>query len=238
MKLVYSWPADKRISSGYGWRIHPKTGKRAFHRGLDITGTYPVTAAGDGVVHSAGFNAKGGGHWVKIDHGSRTYSVYYHGREATQLRKGDRVFTGDFIYTAGNTGSSVRPHLHFEIRKNNAAWGFDVDPVPYLEGPGTGAGSKPAPLSGRLDRDTIRKWQEVLKRDHGYRGRIDGLTGSMTWTAVQNSLRPHGYTGKIDGIAGRMTYTALQRKLGRPETGRLNADDIRALQATLNAGTY
>lgn len=227
------------MTSPYGPRRHPITGKRGVkHRGVDVAGRFPVTSAGDGVVHSTGFNAKGGGHWVKIDHGSNIFSIYYHGRTATSLKRGQRVVAGEFVYFSGSTGASTGDHLHFEIRKNSAAWGYDVDPMPYLEGPGAGPGAGPAPTTGKLDRDTIRKWQEILKRDHGYRGRIDGLTGKMTWSAVQSSLRPHGYTGKIDGIPGRMTYTALQQKLGRPQTGRLDAGDIHALQTALNSGTY
>jgi hypothetical protein len=219
-------------------RKHPITGETKMHRGVDVAGTFPVTSCGDGVLHSKGYNARGGGHWVKVDHGSRVYSVYYHGHRATQLNKGDMVLAGDFIYTSGSTGMSTGPHLHFEIRKGSAAWGFDVDPMPYLGGQGAGPGTGELSGNGRLDKTTQRKWQEVLKRDWHYRGRIDGVLGLMSWTAIQESLKPHGYTGKVDGIPGRLTYGALQRKLGRPVTGRLNAEDIRALQTSLNTGTY
>lgn len=210
------------------------------HRGVDVAGTFPVTSAGDGVVHSKGYNAKGGGHWVKVDHGSGIYTVYYHGHRETELIKGQRVYAGDPIYTSGSTGLSTGPHLHWEVRKGLGApaWGTDVDPMPYLGGEGAGPGSGELALTGRMDKATQRKWQEALKARYGYRGRVDGALGHLSWMAIQESLKPHGYRGKVDGIPGRLTYGALQRKLGRPETGRLNGEDIKALQTMLNAGSY
>ena len=237
MRLVNPWPDNRRITGPRGMRRHPVTGEMKMHRGIDIAGTFPVTSAGDGVVHSKGFNARGGGHWAKIDHGSRIYSVYYHGREATKLNKGDRVSAGDFIYTSGSTGMSTGPHLHFEIRKGSPAWGADVDPLPYLEG-GAGPGAGDLPINGKLDRATIRKWQDALKDKWRYRGRIDGVFGPLTWKAIQESVKPHGYRGPIDGVPGANTYKALQTKLGRPATGRITSEDVRILQDLLNRGAY
>lgn len=238
MKLSNPWPANKRVTGPYGMRRHPITGEMKKHRGVDVAGTFEVTSAGDGFVHSKGYNAKGGGHWVKIDHGSRIYSVYYHGREATRLNKGDRVTAGTPIYTSGSTGMSTGPHLHFEIRKGNPAWSYDVDPLPYLDGNDAGPGAGDLTVSGRLDRATIRKWQQVLKDKWRYRGRVDGVFGPMTWSAIQESVKAHGYRGPIDGVPGANTYKALQAKLGRPATGRLTNGDVKVLQERLNRGEY
>jgi murein DD-endopeptidase len=89
-----------------------------------------------------------------------------------------------------------------------------------------------------LGRETWKAWQEVLRKDWRLRGRIDGIPGKLTWTAVQESLKSHGYRGPVDGIPGRNTYKALQAKLGRSQTGRLTRGDVRALQEMLNAGGY
>lgn len=238
MKLSNPWPSNKRVTGPYGMRKHPITGEMKKHRGVDVAGTFEVTSAGDGIVHSKGYNAKGGGHWVKIDHGSGIFSVYYHGHRATQLDKGQRVYAGDFIYTSGTTGMSTGPHLHFEIRKGSPAWGADVDPMPYLENNGAGPGAGDLTVNGRLDRATQRKWQQALKDKYGYRGKVDGALGPMSWMAIQESLKPFGYRGKVDGIPGRLTYSALQRKLGQSETGRLDSGDVKALQNLLNRGGY
>ena len=108
-RLRNPWPEGYTINkrSPYGWRIHPITKKRALHRGVDVAGRFPVTAAGDGTVDHIGFSRNGGGHVVIIGHGSGIWSVYYHGRTATKLRKGQRVDAGQFIYESGSTGAST-----------------------------------------------------------------------------------------------------------------------------------
>lgn len=228
MKLQNPWPADKRVTSPYGPRRHPISGKPGvMHRGVDVAGRFPVTAAGDGVVVHIGWSPRGGGHVVIIDHGSGVHSVYYHGRTKTELKKGQRVDAGAFIYESGSTGASTGDHLHFEIRKPTRAWGQDVDPMPYLQD-GAGPGSSEIRVTGRLDRDTIRRWQELLNKQGQNAGMVDGRMGERTIKAIQQSVgvRPSGTMGsvtieaiqrylgeKIDGVMGRMTISAIQRKL-------------------------
>ena len=107
MKLQNPWPAGYSINknSPFGYRIHPISKKKKFHNGVDVGGTFPVTAAADGVVSKIGWSPKGGGHTVLIDHGD-IVTVYYHGAHKTRLRKGQRVQAGDFIYTSGTTGAA------------------------------------------------------------------------------------------------------------------------------------
>lgn len=224
MKLQNPWPADRSINknSPYGWRIHPISGKRKFHQGVDVAGSFPVTVAADGVVGHIGFSASGGGHVVGIDHGS-VWTFYYHGANRTALRRGARVAAGDFIYQSGSTGASTGAHLHFELRRSKR-WGDTLDPVPYL------SGSVPAPVnrvSGRLDKATWKQWQTALK-PYGYKGRIDGIPGKLTYKAVQSwaGVTPDGILGpntrkavqaklgvKADGVWGKLTISELQRKL-------------------------
>lgn len=225
MKLVNPWPEGYSVNPNgkYGPRRHPISGRIQKHRGVDVAGVYPVTAAGDGVVVHKGFSKTGGGHVVIIDHGE-IHTVYYHGASASKLSKGARVKAGNFIYTSGSTGASTGPHLHFEVRTSRA-WGTDVDPMPYLQG----SAPRPiVPVTGRESRETWRALQTVLKDKGHYEARIDGIPGRMTYTALQKwlgvpvsgTLNPatrialQKHIGvKADGVWGRMTWSELQRRL-------------------------
>lgn len=230
MKLQNPWPADKRITSPYGYRIHPITKKRTLHRGCDVAGSFPVTAAEEGVVEHVGYSPNGGGHVVIIKHGASLYTVYYHGRTATKLRRGDRVQAGDFIYDSGSTGASTGAHLHFEVRTSRA-WGTQVDPENYLNASAPVGG--PLPVNGRLDRATIIRWQELLKANGHNVGLADGRIGARTVKAIQESLnvRPDG-----SSQLGPVTIKALQKKLGVKEDGDMGRITISALQRAINAG--
>lgn len=82
-----------------------------------------------------GWSATGGGHTVLIDHGDLV-TVYYHGAKKTQLKVGQKVETGDFIFQSGNTGASTGAHLHFETRRPGGKWGDTMDPELFLPKPG------------------------------------------------------------------------------------------------------
>jgi murein DD-endopeptidase MepM/ murein hydrolase activator NlpD len=139
-RLQNPWPNGYTINknSPYGYRIHPITGKRKFHQGVDVAGSFPVTVAADGKVMKVGWAPKGGGHTVLIDHGD-IVTVYYHGAHKTALKVGQSVKAGDFIYTSGTTGASTGNHLHFEVRKPGGKWGQTLDPELFLPK----AGQKP-----------------------------------------------------------------------------------------------
>lgn len=123
--LAYVWPvanAHYRISSPYGYRKHPITGKRAFHAGIDIpapTGTN-VLAAMDGEVADVGEHARLG-RYVKVSHNDGTYSLYGHLQKwTTQI--GRAVKAGDVIGKVGSTGRSTGPHLDFSIRRDGKSF--------------------------------------------------------------------------------------------------------------------
>lgn len=231
MKLQNPWPEGYSINknSPFGWRRHPISGKRKFHNGVDVGGTFSVTAAADGVVSKIGWSPKGGGHTVLIDHGD-IVTVYYHGAHKTKLRKGQRVQAGDFIYTSGTTGASTGNHLHFEVRGRGGRWGDVRDPELYL----SGRAPKPVnKVSGRLDKATWKQWQTALK-DGGYMpvGRIDGIPGPMTYRAIQR------WAGvKDNGILGPATRRAVQRKLEVKPDGKWGRLTISELQRRLNKGS-
>lgn len=118
----------KRISSYYGNRIHPITGRRRFHEGLDIAANHGngVYAYTDGRVVQAGWNG-GYGNCILIDHGNGLKTRYGH-LSKISVRVGQRVKTGERIGSVGSTGNSTGPHLHFEVIK----WGRTQNPLNYL----------------------------------------------------------------------------------------------------------
>jgi murein DD-endopeptidase len=185
------------------------------HTGIDYGGVFDVVAAGDGVVSAIGANMNrsfGFGHWVRIDHGGGYFTFYAHGATRTGLRRGQRVRTGDRIFTAGSTGAATGPHLHFELRKGrNGVQGTHVDPTPYFQA--SPAPSKPLRVNGRENRATWREWQAQLKARWGYRGLVDGIPGNLTHQAIQRSIRDHGYRGPIGGNLGPNSRRGVQQKL-------------------------
>ncbi|OGP76874.1 MAG: hypothetical protein A2Z13_01325 [Deltaproteobacteria bacterium RBG_16_64_85] len=122
------WPVQGLISSGYGYREHPKFGDQKFHSGVDIIvpqGT-PVKATADGIVSYSG-SSEGSGNTVVIEHGHGFSTAYAHNLR-NLVRVGQRVKREDVIAITGSTGISTGPHVHYEIWKN----GRHVNPMAYL----------------------------------------------------------------------------------------------------------
>ena len=130
------WPTTKvvehkKMLSGFGLRIHPKTGKLKGHTGQDYStnGTgHGVHALADGVVKKIGWNRKvdkegnviGYGRYVVIAHKDGYESLYAHlEKDEVKFKVGDKVNDGDIIAVSGNTGGSTGPHLHLEISKGD-----------------------------------------------------------------------------------------------------------------------
>lgn len=124
-------PVDNyRMSSGFGTRVHPITGKIKKHTGVDLAapqGT-DIHAAEDGVVTVAQW-WNGYGNTVVIDHGNGVWTLYGHIRDGgIKVSPGQTVKRGEKIAEVGSTGNSTGPHCHFEVRIN----GEPVNPLPYL----------------------------------------------------------------------------------------------------------
>ena len=113
------WPVKgSYISSSYGYRNDPFSGRKSFHKGVDIPGKVgaPVHALGAGVVVHA--NKKSGfGYMVEIDHGNGYTTRYAHASKIL-VDIGDRVSKGMSIAEIGSTGRSTGPHLHLELLKD------------------------------------------------------------------------------------------------------------------------
>jgi len=119
--------AGARISSGFGWRLHPVLGFMKLHKGTDFaapTGT-PIYAAGAGVVMWAHMKGPNGNLCIiKHDNGWLTYYLHMN-RYAPGITEGVRVAQGQQVGEVGTTGRSTGPHLHYEVHVNDEA----VDPM-------------------------------------------------------------------------------------------------------------
>lgn len=117
------------VSSPFGYRYHPISGKYKMHYGIDLaapTGR-PIYATRGGTVSYTGYEAGGAGNWVQINHGDGYKSVYMHMTKYV-VRSGQNVSQGQLIGYCGSTGGSTGPHLHFGISYN----GTYVNPANYM----------------------------------------------------------------------------------------------------------
>jgi murein DD-endopeptidase MepM/ murein hydrolase activator NlpD len=121
-------PTGGWMTSRFGHRVSPFTGRKELHKGVDIAnrkGT-AILATANGIVSFAG--KKGPmGNVVVIDHGHGMITRYAHLSEALK-KQGDTVKRGDIIAQMGNSGRSTGPHLHYEVHLN----GVPVNPVTYI----------------------------------------------------------------------------------------------------------
>ncbi|HEX7066202.1 MAG TPA: peptidoglycan DD-metalloendopeptidase family protein, partial [Bacillales bacterium] len=128
----FTWPVptSSRITSPYGLRIHPISGSREFHNGIDIGASCgsPIVAAEGGTVIASG-PATGFGDWIVIAHGKGLTSIYGHMYKRNLfVRKGEHVKKGQVISRVGSNGDSTGCHLHFQVERN----GKTVDPMQFL----------------------------------------------------------------------------------------------------------
>jgi murein DD-endopeptidase MepM/ murein hydrolase activator NlpD len=132
--LTLSWPMDgAHVTQGFGpsdLLLEPPLGPYAhFHTGIDIAAPFGTTvmAAADGVVVAVGHSRIGYGNYVVVAHGGGIMTLYGHLLE-TNVDVGNKVVRGQRVGLEGSTGWSTGPHVHFELRVNDAV----IDPMPYL----------------------------------------------------------------------------------------------------------
>lgn len=117
------------LTASYGMRIHPFYKTLQSHQGVDYTipeGSR-VFATADGTVREVAQRNSTSGQTVVIDHGNG-YETSYNHLSKINVRKGQQVRRGDIIALSGDTGLSLAPHLHYEVRYN----GMRVDPIHYF----------------------------------------------------------------------------------------------------------
>nr|WP_326187481.1 peptidoglycan DD-metalloendopeptidase family protein [Exiguobacterium indicum] len=130
-------PVKGYVSSPFGPRNNPLTGKPELHTGIDLVnakGT-PIHAAAGGIVLRAG-SATGYGNVVMVTHliDRQVYTTVYAHLDSISVSAGQTVMPGQTVGTLGSTGWSTGPHLHFELHKGEWAVGQPnaVDPAPYI----------------------------------------------------------------------------------------------------------
>lgn len=127
----FTWPAPgvSRISSPFGYRIHPILKYNKLHTGMDIAApnNTNVVASNSGQVIKAAWN-NSYGYMIMIDHGGGIVTLYAHNNKLL-VSTGDVVYKGQTIALSGATGQVTGPHVHFEVRVN----GEYVDPANYIK---------------------------------------------------------------------------------------------------------
>lgn len=116
LRFLPACPCDAAVTSGYGRRVHPVTGERSFHRGVDLgapTGT-PIRAAWAGLVEHVG-RSKTWGRNVVVRTGN--LSVRYAHASDVDVAEGDVVVRGAVLGHVGATGRVTGPHLHLEVAR-------------------------------------------------------------------------------------------------------------------------
>lgn len=129
-KIPMGIPHNGRITSDFGYRSNPFTGKQTeTHSGLDFKGNIgdPIKTTADGTIEFAG--VKGGyGNCIIVAHENNVKTLYGH-LSKIRVRENQKVNAGDVIGDLGNTGRSTGPHLHYEIIVNNEK----INPEPYTK---------------------------------------------------------------------------------------------------------
>jgi murein DD-endopeptidase MepM/ murein hydrolase activator NlpD len=127
----FSFNWARYVSSYYGYRVHPISGAKDYHTGVDIavpTGT-EILAGGAGTVIQTGNAAGGYGIFLVVDYGKGITARYAH-CSALNVSAGQTVKLGDVIALSGNTGNSTGAHLHLEVKKD----GEYLNPLYYVDG--------------------------------------------------------------------------------------------------------
>lgn len=109
-----------KVTSPYGYRCDPFTGKQSWHNGLDLRAkNEPAYAMMDGIVEKIGYDNRSG-NYVTLKHGN--YHVSYCHLSSVIVGKGERVFSGTIVGVTGNTGRSTGSHLHLTCKKDGKSF--------------------------------------------------------------------------------------------------------------------
>lgn len=123
------WPAQGIMTSRFGTRVDPITGRKSYHQGVDIANSYgtPIVATANGVVTKSDYVQGGYGLVVEIDNGNGFTTRFGHNSSAL-VHVGEKVKKGQAIALMGSTGRSTGTHVHYEVLINGA----NVDPMLFL----------------------------------------------------------------------------------------------------------
>lgn len=222
-----------RITSAYGWRIHPISKIRKFHNGIDLVKNHkvPIGSFTSGKVSHAGWNSQGYGNLVIVTE-SNGYRHFYAHLDQVRVKRGQTVHKGTVIGTQGATGNVTGSHLHYEVRNSK---NLSVNPSEYLEGNKGGSKRvvKKLSVDGYRGKDTLLRWQQFLGTyQDGEISRPSNMIKS--WQQFLNHYS--GAKLKVDGYEGKETIQATQKFLGTYRDGLISkpSNMVKALQRFLN----
>lgn len=121
---------SNKVTSEFGWRVHPVLKKRSFHTGIDLRAKVgdEVKVTSDGVIEYAGFHKRSGyGNLIIVTHNFGFKTLYGH-LDKIKVKTGDIVKQGDLIALSGNSGLSSGPHLHYEVKYIN----MPLNPINFI----------------------------------------------------------------------------------------------------------
>jgi putative cell wall endopeptidase family protein len=127
-KIAMPLNGDLQITSPFGERFHPIWKENKLHNGIDLKANHQfVYAVLDGIISGTGWDNKGGGKFIKVQHSNGIETSYCHLSEV-YYQQGEAVKAGFVIARSGNTGISTAPHLHFSVKENDK----HINPVDFL----------------------------------------------------------------------------------------------------------
>ena len=220
-----------RITSNFGYRIHPISKVRKLHGGVDLVKNHndPIYAFRKGTVSFAGRNNQGFGNLVIVNEPNGYRNFYAH-LNSINVKKGQKVTTNTMIGRQGATGNVTGSHLHFEVRnKNNIA----VDPIKYINSKGDKRVVTKLKVDGYRGKATITRWQQFLGTPQDGTISRPGLA-IKKWQAFLNQYGKANL--KVDGFEGKATIKATQKFLGTTQDGVISrpSNMVKALQRFLN----
>lgn len=236
------WPnganSRPRITSGFGTRVHPVTGKVKKHRGVDLVGFSTVRAIAAGTVYKVGtpIGWSGGGTQVWIKHDGGFIGRYLHlVKGSTLVVPGRRVVEGQALGTMGMTGTATGVHLHLEI----VVRGVQIDPISFISarvpaGAGASTGGTAAPNLKDNDMDCMILINgKIYALDPGFIKHCDSV--EQVREALARGVKQYDYTGpdRLDQWARALDFYGIPRNVlsaagyvlnpesGKPEVGGL-----------------
>lgn len=201
--MIFLKPCNGPITSLYGPRLHPVTGKAGvMHWGVDYgntPGNNDILAAEDGVIGRArNAETDGYGKYVRIVHsiGGKHYETLYAHLSSISVKEGQKVKRGQKIGVKGNTGIGTGVHLHFEVHIGpwNNKFTNSKNPLFYVNDPGV---------------TDLQKKLVAL----GYKTSVDGTYGDGLRAAVQQFQK--AFKLDIDGVAGGGTMAVIDREFAK-----------------------
>lgn len=242
-------PAKTSISSKYGYRTHPVTGKpNSKHNGIDIPGEQGVTnviASKDGVVYKSsksdgiicedgGDKSCGGGfgNYVIIQHVDNNFTVYAHlAKDSITVEMGDSVTRGEVIGKVGNSGSSTGAHLHFEVRVGGSDPSSTQDPLNFVSADNprpTGAGSQLLEWIGSMEGTgpVEGEYYKVYQN----KGDIPTVGHGITLKYNADAFRAHGINPATLSVGSLVPKAIVDAIYFEDVEGRLN--NIRGMLST------